>query len=94
MLHFQDYLRLLPDFEDVEAADKAKAQVLAYPNVSTALAFCLEWPDLLTAAQLIETLADELNGDNYSLLPRAANVLSQIGAKQGQVYRKIAQYLD
>ncbi|MFT7146991.1 MAG: hypothetical protein ACJASZ_001873, partial [Yoonia sp.] len=46
-----------------------------YPNVSTALAFCLEWPDLLTAAQVIETRAYELNGDNYGLLTPAAEAL-------------------
>ena len=77
MQHLRDYLRLLPDFEDVEAADKAKTHLLAYPNVSTALTFCLEWPDLLTAAQLIETRADELNGDHYSLLAPAAEALRQ-----------------
>jgi hypothetical protein len=73
--HLRDHLRLLPDFEDVEAEDNAKTHVLAYSNVSTALTFCLQWPDLLTAAQLIETRADEVNGDHYSLLTPAAEAL-------------------
>lgn len=75
MRHLRDYLHLLPDFEDVEAEDDAKAHVLDYANVSTALGFCLEWPDLLTAARLIETRADEVNGDEYGLLSPAAEVL-------------------
>jgi len=75
MKHLRDYLRLLPDFEDVEAEDKAKIHVLAYPDVSTALGFCLEWPDLLTAARLIETRAAEINGDHYRLLTPAADAL-------------------
>ena len=75
MQHLRDYLRLLPDFEDVEAEDKAKTHVRAYPDVSTALAFCLEWPDLLTAAQLIKARAYELNGDHYGLLTPAAEAL-------------------
>ncbi|WP_342069791.1 DUF6880 family protein [Yoonia algicola] len=75
MQHLRDYLRLLPDFEDVEAEDKAKTHVRAYPDVSTALTFCLEWPDLLTAAQVIEARADELNGDLYGLLTPAAEAL-------------------
>ena len=75
MQHLRDYLQLLPDFEDVEAEDRAKAHVLAYSNFSTALLFCLEWPDLLTAAQLIETRADEVNGDHYGLLTPATDAL-------------------
>ena len=75
MQHLRNYLRPLPDFEDVEAEDRAKTHVLAYPNFSTALSFCLEWPDLLTAAQLIETRAEEINGNNYGLLTPAAEVL-------------------
>jgi hypothetical protein len=73
--HLRDYLLLLPDFDDIEAEETAKAHVLAYPNVTTALTFCLEWPDLLTAAQLIKTRADELNGDHYGLLAPGAEAL-------------------
>ena len=73
--HLRDYLQLLPDFEDVEAEDDAKAHVLAYANISAALTFCLGWPDLLTAARLIETRADEVNGDHYGLLTPAAEAL-------------------
>lgn len=69
------YLKLLPDFEDVEAEDQAKQYVLQFPDFSTALDFCLNCPDLLTAAQLVDTRADEINGDYYALLTPAAEAL-------------------
>ncbi|MEY8120280.1 DUF6880 family protein [Falsihalocynthiibacter sp. BN13B15] len=73
--HLRQYLKLLPDFEDVEVEDAAKTHALSFPSFSTALEFCITWPDLLTAAQLIETRADEINGDHYLLLTPAAEVL-------------------
>ena len=73
--YLSDYLKLLPDFEDVEAEDLAKKHVFAFPHFSTALDFCLNWPDLLTAAQLIEARADEINGDHYFLLTPTAEAL-------------------
>lgn len=73
--HLRDYLKVLPDFDDVEAEDRAKKHVLEFPNVSTALEFCLNWPDLLSAAQLITTRAAEFTGDHYYLLTPAAEAL-------------------
>ena len=73
--HLRDYLKALPDFEDVDAEEAAKAHVLAFPDVSTALAFCINWPDLLTAAQMIEARSGEINGDHYLLLGPAAEAL-------------------
>jgi len=73
--HLRDYLKLLPDFEDVECEEQAKKYVLKFHSFSNALHFCLKWPDLLTAAQLIEARADEINGDLYHLLTPAAEAL-------------------
>jgi Family of unknown function (DUF6880) len=73
--HLRDYLRGLPDFEDVEEEDRARNHVLEFPNLSTALDFCLKWPDLLTAAQLITGRADDINGNHCSLLTPAAEAL-------------------
>lgn len=73
--HLREYLKLLPEFEDVEAEDRARKHVLEFDHFSTALNFCLTWPDLLSAAQLIETRADEINGDHYMLLTPAAEAL-------------------
>jgi hypothetical protein len=71
--HLRDYLKLLPDFEDVEAEDRARAHVLHHPGPHAALRFCLDWPDLLTAATLVETR--EFDGSDHALLTAAADAL-------------------
>lgn len=73
--HLRDHLKHLPDFEDIEAEDRARLHVSGFPNLSTALTFCLEWPDLVTAARLIETRTAELNGANQPLLAPLAEAL-------------------
>lgn len=73
--HLRAHLKALPDFEDVEAEDRAKAYVLRYDDVLAALRFCLEWPDLRLAAQLVEARAAEINGDYYEYLTPAAEAL-------------------
>ena len=73
--HLRDYLKMLPDFDDLEFEEQAKEYVLQFPSFSTALHFCLNWPDVLTAANLVEARADEINGDLYSLLTPAAEAL-------------------
>jgi len=75
IVHLRAFLKALPDFEDVEAEDRARAQVLTYPNLAQALQFCLTWPDLLTAAQLVTTRADQLDGEDYEFLNAAADAL-------------------
>ena len=70
--HLRAYLKELPDFEDVEAEDRAKEQALAFVDLPLALQFFLAWPDLLSAAQLIETRTAELDGDRYFQLAPAA----------------------
>lgn len=71
----RDYLKVLPDFDDIEVEDQAKAHVLRFADMNRALRFCLEWPDLLSAARLIETRAEELDGNHYQLLTPAAEAL-------------------
>ncbi|AXI46720.1 hypothetical protein C1J03_12230 [Sulfitobacter sp. SK012] len=73
--HLRDYLKLLPDFEDVEAEDRARNYAFAFPRFSAALNFCVNWPDLLTAVRLVETRTIEINGDQYALLTVAAEAL-------------------
>lgn len=75
--HLRAYLKNLPDFDDVEAEDKARAQVLVYPGFSAALSFFVEWPDLLSAAELIESRSDEIDGNRYEILTPAAEVLRE-----------------
>jgi hypothetical protein len=73
--HLRAYLKALPDFEDVEAEDRAKSYALSYPTILSALRFCLEWPDLLTASQLVIKRADEIDGEDYEFINYAADVL-------------------
>lgn len=71
------YLKQLPDFEDVEAEERARAHVRVYPDFSSALSFFLDWPDLVSAAQMIETRSDEIDGNRYDILTPAADVLRE-----------------
>ena len=75
--HLRAFLKGLPDFEDVEAEDRARTYALTYPDILRALHFCLKWSDLFTAAQLVKTRADELDGNHYELLTRAAEALRE-----------------
>ncbi len=69
------HLKLLPDFEDIEAEDAARRFVLAYKPVEKALAYCLQAPDLPLAAELIETRTEEIDGDAYEILTPLADAL-------------------
>ena len=71
----RDYLKQLPDFEDVEAEAAARAHLLGYPDVMRALAFCMEWNDLATLAQLVDMRVWEIDGDLYEALSPAADAL-------------------
>lgn len=71
------FLKMLPDFEDEEALDRAKAHVLAHPSVYSALGFCLDWPDMELASGLVVARADEFDGDVYEILTPAAERLSE-----------------
>lgn len=73
----RDYLKLLPDFDDIEVEDRAKAKALDFENLHLALIFFLGWPDLSCAARLIETRAEELDGDLYHILTPAAEALRE-----------------
>ncbi len=73
----RDYLKVLPDFDDIEAEDSAKAKALNFENLHLALVFFLDWPDLSCAARLIESRAAELDGDLYHILTPAAETLRE-----------------
>lgn len=73
--YLRDYLKLLPDFDDVEAEDRARQYVLAYPNFAAALTHFVQWPDLPSAAHMVHTRSAEINGDLYVVLAPAAQAL-------------------
>jgi hypothetical protein len=69
------YLKSLPDFEDIEAEDRARAHALQFGDAMTALAFLLNWPDHATASALILNRIDELDGNQFEILTPAAEIL-------------------
>jgi len=74
--HLRDYLKWLPDFDDLEAEAKALAQVVEHRDVHRALFFLLEWPALDKAAAMLCRRHQELDGDAYPLLTPAADKLA------------------
>ena len=73
--HLRDYLKRLPDFEDLEAEERALNFVRASPHFHEALWFLVHWPALDRAADLVVTRAKELDGDLYHILVPAAEAL-------------------
>ena len=56
----RDFVARLPDFEDVEALERAFAVALVHPQPVRALRFLMEWPALREAASLVERRGGEL----------------------------------
>ena len=73
--HLRAILKGLPDFEDIEAQEKAMALALEHDNVHRALHFLVTWPALDQAAQLVLSRSGELDGTYYELLTPAAELL-------------------
>jgi len=74
--HLRAYARRLPDFDDLEAEERAFAYAQAFPDVHRALYFFLRWPSLAEASKLVTKRAAELDGDLYELMTPAAEALS------------------
>ncbi|NEK23877.1 hypothetical protein GV827_15890 [Sulfitobacter sp. JBTF-M27] len=73
--YLRDLLKALPDFDDIEMEEKAKALAFSHRNFEAALGFFLDWPDRKLAADLITARVDELDGDAYHALTPAADAL-------------------
>jgi hypothetical protein len=71
----REYLKHLPDFEDMEAEERAHALALEKAEPEAALLFFLDWPRLDLAAKLIETHPHRWNGGNWHTLPKVAKLL-------------------
>lgn len=74
--HLRAHLRRLPDFDDIEAEEKAFAFVQAFPDANRALTFFLRWASPPEAAKLVTKRASELDGDLYEVMAAAAEMLS------------------
>lgn len=73
----RSYLKRLPDFDDLEAEERALDHVTREATFHSALALLVEWPALERAAALVLSRPDELDGNAYSLLAPAAEALEQ-----------------
>lgn len=74
--HLRAYLKRLPDFEDVEAEEKALDYAQRSRNLLQALSFLVSWPALNRAANLVLQRFDELDGGHYEILTQAAEALA------------------
>ena len=70
------YLKLLPDFDDIEAEDSALALAEIHPHLGAAIHFLLGWPDHSRAARMITARAEDLDGNAYETLTTAADTLA------------------
>lgn len=71
----RDYLAQLPDFEDVEAEERALDLVASSEDIYSAMAFLIDWPAHRRASELICERQDDLDGDLYFILSPAAEAL-------------------
>jgi len=75
--YLRAHLKRLPDFDDIEAEERALSYASCFASFHQALAFLIDWPALDHAASLIMARTDELDGDHYWLLTPAADALEQ-----------------
>ncbi|WP_017966071.1 DUF6880 family protein [Rhizobium leguminosarum] len=75
--HLRAFLKRLPDFDDLEAEEKAFAHAQAFPDVHQALTFFLNWPAPAEAAKLVLRRKAELDGNLYELMSPAAEALAE-----------------
>ncbi len=71
-----DFLKPLPDFDDMEAEEKAFDLLASHPEVHRGLRFLIDWPALPQAAAMVLRRFRELDGDLYVDLGAAADALA------------------
>jgi hypothetical protein len=74
--HLRAFLKRLPDFDDLEAEERAMSHALKFPEMHEALAFLVSWPALDKAAALVSERTAELDGNHYEILSPAADALA------------------
>jgi hypothetical protein len=86
----REYLKQLPDFEDIEAEERAHAYALEKAEPEVALVFFLNWPRLDLAAKLIEVHPHRWNGGDWHILPKVAKLLEHENPLAGTIlYRAL-----
>lgn len=71
----RQHLQLLPDFDDIEAEEKALDIAEAYPHLGAAISFLVDWPAHDRAARLVIARADDLDGNSYPTLTTASDAM-------------------
>lgn len=71
----RDYLKNLPDFDDIEAETRALQYGLSHQVPELALRFYLDWPRLDLAAQVILQHHSHWDGGLWHSLPKTAETL-------------------
>ena len=73
----RSYLKVLPDFEDEEALERAFAFASNHASAIMALSLLISWPNLELAAELVIRRHEALDGRHYEILNPAAEALSE-----------------
>ena len=74
--HLRAYLKRMPDFDDLQAEERALKYAEQSRSLLNALSFLVSWPALDRAAKLVPERWDELDGDHYEILTRVADALA------------------
>ena len=74
--HLRAYLKRFPDFDDIEAEERALDHAQGFDNRLTALSFLVSWPALDRAAALVIEQAGDLAGAFHEVLIPAADALA------------------
>lgn len=74
--HLRAYLKRLPDFDDVEAEERALGHAERSKSLLQAVLFLVSWPALDRAARIVIQRAQELDGNHYEILTPAADALA------------------
>jgi len=69
------YLKLLPDFDDMEAEEQALDFAETFPHPGAAISFLIDWPAHERAARVVLARAAKLDGNAYDTLTTAADAL-------------------
>lgn len=69
------HLKLLPDFDDIEAEEAALKFSETYPHLDAAIGFLVDWPAHERAARVVVARESDLDGNSYATLATAADAL-------------------
>jgi hypothetical protein len=73
--YLRKYLKLLPDFDDLDAEEKALTFAETFPHTGAAIGFLVDWPAHERAARVVVDRAGDLDGNAYQTLTAAADAL-------------------